>query len=127
METDSVTRLSFYFRDPSILTDFDEDNDAIAWAWLISHNRVNIYDRSDQISTEVMCYYNMGLHHQYSIKRNNHNVAVFQFDANVPEEKTEHVSGCRVAFQYGHNVFGMSIAMKNRCFVCKRNGVPVRR
>ena len=117
-------RTTFLFKDPSIITNFDTDNESICMTWLVHQQSSNFFDTSFQVSAEVLCMFVNHLHHKYSIIRNGHYLAIFQLE----ETDREHFSHpCPLAFQYGHQVWGFTIVLKMRCFNCKRNDLPVQR
>jgi hypothetical protein len=117
-------RTAFLIKDPRILTSFDTDNEAICMTWLVHQNVANFFDTSFQVSSEVLLMFVNHLHHQYSIIRSGHYLAIFQLEETDEEN---YVRPCALAFQYGHQVCGLTLALKMRCFNCKRNNLPVQR
>ena len=117
-------RTTFLFKDPSIITNFDTDNESICMTWLVHQQSSNFFDTSFQVSAEVLCMFVNHLHHKYSIIRNGHYLAIFQLEE-TDRENFSHP--CPLAFQYGHQVWGFTIVLKMRCFNCKRNDLPVQR
>jgi hypothetical protein len=105
-------------KDPSVLEDLTTDSDFLAADWLRTHNRVNLYDTCQQIFDLVINLLTKSkLFHFYSCIRHGLKLLVFQPD----ESDTRSIGPDELAFQLDHHVCGFVLALKMKCFQCKKD------
>ena len=108
----------FFLKDPSVLEDLKSDSDCLAADWLRSHDRVNFYDSCVQIFDLVIKLLTVSkFFHLYSCVRHGLKLLVFQ----PPASDSSSAEPDMLAFHLDHQVCGFVLALKMKCFQCKKD------
>jgi hypothetical protein len=100
-------------RDQNFVKNFKEDESGLATVYNYTLNYAMMFDTVEHLESERLSYLAQGIVHVYTIRREGFFLQIFQRE--YSEMQPDYI-----AFQLGHMVGGIAIAIKEEYFFCRK-------